>query len=340
MSGPRAAPCATRRKSRVASSPPGRNQHSKAYATLTTQAANDIAKAKGITTPAAEAPACLKCHAIVGDAKADVKDGVQCESCHGAGADYKAMGVMKVKADAIAKGMMAFPDKAAIEAMCKNCHNEQSPTAKPFNFERSGPRSSTKARGLYVNPAQLREEPAYERACLSLHCCLQASFTWAHRRRWRRRGKTASPVTATRRSQRKAPARKPISLFADEAVLNKSTHAKLACVACHTGFNPDDLPHKATIEPVACQRCHASAVFKHQFHRGASRAAGSELRPGALCKDCHGTHDVESPKTQARSSLQDASPSRAGRANARRGTFRPRRTARRWQPASRARRTA
>ena len=112
-----------------------KSQHSKAYATLTTQAANDIAKAKGITTPAAEAPACLKCHAIVGDAKADVKDGVQCESCHGAGADYKAMGVMKVKADAIAKGMMAFPDKAAIEAMCKNCHNEQSPTAKPFNFE-------------------------------------------------------------------------------------------------------------------------------------------------------------------------------------------------------------
>ena len=112
-----------------------KSQHSKAYATLTTQAANDIAKAKGITTPAAEAPACLKCHAIVGDAKADVKDGVQCESCHGAGADYKAMGVMKVKAVAIAKGMMAFPDKAAIEAMCKNCHNEQSPTAKPFNFE-------------------------------------------------------------------------------------------------------------------------------------------------------------------------------------------------------------
>ncbi|MEK6611991.1 MAG: cytochrome c3 family protein [Gemmatimonadota bacterium] len=90
--------------------------------------------------------------------------------------------------------------------------------------------------------------------------------------------------------------RKPISLFADEAVLNKSTHAKLACVACHTGFNPDDLPHKATIEPVACQRCHSGAVFKHQFHRGVSRVVGRELKPGALCKDCHGTHNVESPK--------------------------------------------
>lgn len=90
--------------------------------------------------------------------------------------------------------------------------------------------------------------------------------------------------------------KKQISLFADEKTLNKSTHAKLACVACHTGFNPDDLPHKATIEPVACQRCHAAALFKHQFHRGAARSIGNEARPGALCKDCHGTHDVESSR--------------------------------------------
>jgi hypothetical protein len=111
------------------------SKHSKAYATLTTPAANDIAKAKGITTPAAEAPACLKCHAIAGDAKALVTDGVQCESCHGAGADYKGLTVMKVKATAIAAGLTAFADKAAVEAKCKTCHNSDSPTAKPFNFE-------------------------------------------------------------------------------------------------------------------------------------------------------------------------------------------------------------
>src|SRR5450759_1786445 len=50
---------------------------------------------------------------------------------------------------------------------------------------------------------------------------------------------------------KEGPGKKPVSLFVTEAVLNKSTHAKLACVACHTGFNPDDLPHKAKIEPVA-----------------------------------------------------------------------------------------
>ncbi len=114
-----------------------KSKHAGAYTTLTTPAADSITKAKGLTTAAAASPECLKCHAIVGDAKADVKDGVQCETCHGAGADYKGMAVMKVRADAVAKGMVAFADKAAIEAMCKTCHNEKSPTAKAFNFEES-----------------------------------------------------------------------------------------------------------------------------------------------------------------------------------------------------------
>ena len=96
---------------------------------------------------------------------------------------------------------------------------------------------------------------------------------------------------------KEGPGKKPISLYADESVLNKSTHAKLACVACHTGFNPDDLPHKAKIEPVACQRCHAKAVFKHPFHRDLARALSREQAPAVQCKECHGSHNVESPKT-------------------------------------------
>ena len=60
---------------------------------------------------------------------------VQCEVCHGAGADYKSLAVMKDKAASIKAGMKAYPDKAAIEAQCKTCHNEKSPTAKAFNFD-------------------------------------------------------------------------------------------------------------------------------------------------------------------------------------------------------------
>lgn len=112
-----------------------KTKHAQAYTTLTTQAANDIAKAKGITTPAAESPACLKCHAIVGDAKADVKNGVQCESCHGPGADYKSLTVMKDEGKAVAAGLKVFKDNAAIEKQCRTCHNAESPTAKEFKFE-------------------------------------------------------------------------------------------------------------------------------------------------------------------------------------------------------------
>src|SRR5664279_1364297 len=96
---------------------------------------------------------------------------------------------------------------------------------------------------------------------------------------------------------KEGPDKKTVSLYADEAVLNKSTHAKLACVACHTGFNPDDLPHKAKIEPVACQRCHAAAVFKHPFHPDLAKAISGQRAPVVACKTCHGTHNVESPKT-------------------------------------------
>ena len=89
---------------------------------------------------------------------------------------------------------------------------------------------------------------------------------------------------------------KEVSLFVDEAVLNKSAHRKLVCVACHAGFNPDDIPHKPKIEPVQCLSCHKDAAFKHSFHPQLVRAITSKKEPDPNCKDCHGTHDVVSPK--------------------------------------------
>lgn len=114
-----------------------KSQHAQAYKTLTTPKAAEIAKAKGIKN-AAEAKECLDCHGGV-DAKLvdkyDVKDGVQCESCHDAGSAYKSMAIMKDKAKSIAAGMREFKDMAAIEKSCKECHNEKSPTYKAFKFE-------------------------------------------------------------------------------------------------------------------------------------------------------------------------------------------------------------
>ncbi len=117
-----------------------KSAHATAYKTLTTSKANEIAKAQGIAKPAAEAGECLSCHVPDHSAKNvektfSLQDGVQCESCHGAGSAYKSIPVMKDRAKSIAAGMTEFKDEAAIEAKCKTCHNEKSPTFKGFKFE-------------------------------------------------------------------------------------------------------------------------------------------------------------------------------------------------------------
>ncbi len=111
-----------------------KTKHAEAYKVLTEAKAAEIAKAKGLKTAANESPECLDCHAITADAKL-TPDGVQCETCHGPGADYKSNAIMKDKAKAIAAGLTDFKDKATIEKLCRSCHNEKSPTHKEFKFE-------------------------------------------------------------------------------------------------------------------------------------------------------------------------------------------------------------
>jgi len=119
-----------------------KSKHSEAYKLLTTAKANEVAKAKGLSKPAAESPECLECHVSASnmDAKIveksfDFKDGVQCETCHGAGSKYKDLTTMKSKEKAVTAGMREFKDNAATEAFCKTCHNERSPSYKEFKFD-------------------------------------------------------------------------------------------------------------------------------------------------------------------------------------------------------------
>ena len=106
--------------------------HSKAFETLKTDTANQIAKEKGFKEPAAKTWECLRCHvtgynldATMLGKKFKVEDGVQCETCHGAGSAYKEMKIMKDKDLAIKKGLIV-PDK--LEEFCISCHNNESPT--------------------------------------------------------------------------------------------------------------------------------------------------------------------------------------------------------------------
>ncbi len=68
------------------------------------------------------------------DAKGNLQTGVQCEACHGAGADFKKKSIMSDREKAVAAGLL-IPD----EKTCLKCHNEKAPgvlgeTAKAFDF--------------------------------------------------------------------------------------------------------------------------------------------------------------------------------------------------------------
>lgn len=115
--------------------------HSKAYKTLQSAEADKIAKEKGYDTKAAETEACLKCHVTGSNLDAarmekgfDMADGVQCETCHGAGSEYKSMKTMKDRAAAVKAGLKVYESDQDIETLCKSCHNAESPTYKEFKF--------------------------------------------------------------------------------------------------------------------------------------------------------------------------------------------------------------
>lgn len=115
------------------------SKHSQAFKTLQTEKANEIAKGLGFNTPAAETEACLKCHvsgynvdaSMLGQ-KFKIEDGVQCETCHGPGSEYRNLKVMQSREESVAKGLLVY-DK--IDDLCIKCHNSESPTyvEKDFN---------------------------------------------------------------------------------------------------------------------------------------------------------------------------------------------------------------
>ncbi|MGK9477747.1 multiheme c-type cytochrome [Melioribacter sp. OK-6-Me] len=119
------------------------SKHANAYKTLMTEEANKLSG----EVKAVENPKCLKCHASGYDVdpkllgkKFSVADGVQCETCHGPGEDYKSMKVMKNREEAVKNGLIIWKDEAEIEKNCKTCHNEESPTYKEFNFAQMWPK--------------------------------------------------------------------------------------------------------------------------------------------------------------------------------------------------------
>lgn len=135
-------------------------KHAKAWEALGSEEAKKAGAEKGVTEPQKD-DKCLKCH-ITGfgvpaeqlDKKFDIKLGVQCESCHGPGEAH-----MKARMQAAAS---EDPAKKALgegeiigkpeQKLCVTCHNNESPTYKPFCYQKRI------AETRHLNPKKERSE--------------------------------------------------------------------------------------------------------------------------------------------------------------------------------------
>ncbi len=116
-------------------------QHAKAFETLKTDAAKQVAEKEGIKENPWEAASCLKCHVTGYDeakkaapAKIKMEEGVGCETCHGPGGAH---------VDAAKKAMLKknepFDAAATINTeptaeVCTTCHNPDNPTWKEDRY--------------------------------------------------------------------------------------------------------------------------------------------------------------------------------------------------------------
>jgi YVTN family beta-propeller protein len=109
------------------------SRHARAYASLATPAAGQIAKQMRVGGLPQSAAACLTCHAPLGATRAaagaafDAREGVGCESCHGAGLAHASGTPVADRVGGSRPGLQPVTEKT-----CLACHRKAH--GKPFAF--------------------------------------------------------------------------------------------------------------------------------------------------------------------------------------------------------------
>jgi YVTN family beta-propeller protein len=111
------------------------SKHAQAYAVLATPRGAELAREAGVTGDPQKDDRCLKCHTTGNVAVTtafldtfDLRDGVQCEACHGPGSDYSPEAIMRDLPAARANGLQEIT-----ATVCLRCHEQAH--GKPFDFE-------------------------------------------------------------------------------------------------------------------------------------------------------------------------------------------------------------
>ncbi|MCK5075548.1 MAG: cytochrome c3 family protein, partial [Calditrichia bacterium] len=88
---------------------------------------------------------------------------------------------------------------------------------------------------------------------------------------------------------------KEISMHVNNAILKKSIHKDLDCVSCHVDADVEELPHEEVLEKVNCGECHDDEQLN--FDAGIhGYALKQKMNYAPDCIECHGKHDILSPK--------------------------------------------
>jgi Zn finger protein HypA/HybF involved in hydrogenase expression len=102
--------------------------HAKAFEVLASDKAKAAGAKVGVENPQTSGK-CLQCHSTAYNftetkqSEVPVEEGVSCESCHGAGKNYKKKETMKSREECVKNGMVYPATKN-----CEKCHNDKSPT--------------------------------------------------------------------------------------------------------------------------------------------------------------------------------------------------------------------
>jgi YVTN family beta-propeller protein len=100
--------------------------HARAWATLATPRARELARERGLDGDPQQSPACLRCHSTGASAGSEIRtdsfspdEGVGCEACHGAGSEYALEATMRDPSAARSAGLR----DAGLES-CLPCHED------------------------------------------------------------------------------------------------------------------------------------------------------------------------------------------------------------------------
>ena len=273
-----------------------RTRHARAYTSLATPEAKLIAKWSGIPMEPQESAMCLGCHATGAEAedweKDDtffLRDGVQCEMCHGPGSEYKA--VMTDREQAVLAGLR-IPTKED----CLRCHAEKGSHRialgpRNFDFDQAWqeiahptPKDWELTKIVFPTPP-IAEGPSYTgvMACAECHAGAAMGYQYS---RWRAsRHAQAYAVLSTPRGHE----------IATQAGLDGDPRTSVACLKCHaTAYHQPaggTLDSYSVYEGVSCESCHGpgseyspEAIMKDP---AAAAAAGLQKVTPETCLACH-----------------------------------------------------